>query len=672
MAITPGTILGRYRLTQRIGTGGMSEVWRADDQTLHRPVAVKVMHDPIAQSQEFVERFLREARLVAGLEHMHILPVYDFGTAEINGTTLSYLVMPLVAGSLKDKMKGTAIPPAQAVPWLMAVAQALDHSHSKGVMHRDVKPANVLMDANGRLLLADFGLARSMSSVSGLTASGAVMGTPWYMAPEQATGKVVGPAADQYALAVTAFQMLSGEMLFHADSPLGVLAQHMTAAPPPLSEVLSGTRSEVDQVLLKALEKDPAQRFPSCAAFVAALGKAYGLSSLVPTALYGPPPLEDRTDAINMREASPAGPQPTEILPQTPPPIPPPPPRGSAIPTRPMPEQGERPGMTAPPSVVVRGTGGRPWLPFAVIAGLVALGLLGVLLLRNRDEQAEPQTADLQPTAAPAAPTVTPLAVAVEPTQAPAPTAAETTEPPPTPAVVAPTAAVKPPEPREQRQPTPPREDRTAERRDKEPRQGGYDREEREDTGGPAPRGESILKGSSLSADSTLSSAWESLNASRKRDGRLEREDFVSAMGEARRAMSRRDTPEVRFLDAYARAGVAFADGRTTDAWQLLRTAMGDAPGEVRRGKKARLVGAQLNALGPQPGPDGGWIMGLAFSDVRGDLDEELRKAEERAPESARIAWARALHAADLGRGKQARRWARKACEGGISDACGY
>ncbi|HSB37414.1 MAG TPA: TonB family protein [Thermoanaerobaculia bacterium] len=272
-----GTLFGRYRLVERAGVGGMSEVWKAEDTTLHRTVAVKVILTPIADDPAYRERFLREARLVAGLEHPNVLPVYDFGTETVEGTEVSYLVMPLVlGGSLKGQITGP-MPFDVAVAWLQALGAALDHAHAKGVLHRDVKPGNVLIDSQGRPMLADFGLARSSESTSMLTQAGVALGTPRYMAPEQALGLRVDGRADQYALAVIAFEILTGTLPFQADTPALLFHQHTALPPPPASSIVSDIPPGADAVLTKALAKNPGDRFPSCLSFVEALATALGV-----------------------------------------------------------------------------------------------------------------------------------------------------------------------------------------------------------------------------------------------------------------------------------------------------------------------------------------------------------------------------------------------------------
>ncbi len=272
MTVEAGRRLGRYVLSRKLGAGGMAEVWEAFDEGLHRSVAVKVVRDEIADELEFRERFVREARLAAQLEHPRILPIYDFGTE----AGVTYLVMPLLpGGSLKELIQGP-MPGEEAVEALSAIAAALDHAHSRGVLHRDVKPSNVLVDASGSLLLADFGLAKNTEVSSELTAAGMVVGTPAYMAPEQAIGRSVDPRADQYALGIVAFELLTGRTPFRSESPFAVLDKHLREAPPPPSSFVPGLPPEVDTVLAKALSKKPQDRYGTCREMVTALAEALG------------------------------------------------------------------------------------------------------------------------------------------------------------------------------------------------------------------------------------------------------------------------------------------------------------------------------------------------------------------------------------------------------------
>ncbi len=274
MTVEAGRKLGRYVLSRKIGAGGMAEVWEAFDEGLHRSVAVKVVRDEIAGEAEFRERFIREARLAAQLEHPRILPIYDFGTE--GGVT--YLVMPLLpGGSLKERISGP-MPADEAVEALAAIAAALDHAHGRGVLHRDVKPSNVLVDASGSLLLADFGLAKNTAVSSELTVAGMVVGTPAYMAPEQAVGRPVDARADQYALGIVAFELLTGRTPFRSESPFAVLDKHLREAPPPPSSFVPDLPPEVDAVLAKALSKQPQERFGTCRQMVEALAAALGTS----------------------------------------------------------------------------------------------------------------------------------------------------------------------------------------------------------------------------------------------------------------------------------------------------------------------------------------------------------------------------------------------------------
>ena len=595
MPITTGTVLGRYRLLEKAGVGGMSEVFRAEDETLKRIVAVKVILGPVAADSTFRERFLREARLVAGLEHPNVLPVFDYGTATIDGEEVSYLVMPLVAGgSLKGRVAGP-VPPALAITWLSAIAAALDHAHSKGILHRDVKPGNVLMDAQGRPLLADFGLARSAEVSSGLTATGTVLGTPLYMAPEQAMGATLDGRADQYALAVIAFELLAGRVPFSAESPLAVLHQHVSTPPPPLSTVLPGTAASVDAVLFRGLAKKPGDRFASCSAFVAALGAALavpGAAATVPQAMHG----ESQVATIISAPAlSPAA-------------------------------------LAAPASLAKNAPEGAPKDATrgvkVLLAALLLLSAAGgvVLLLRGTG----------RPSASSSAPaTATPaLAAASASTSAGGPATSEiSSKVSEVPAVPTASAAGAP------RPQLPFEEKPIASSR------GTAGNSSREAPAVSRPKRTSfppLLSGAAHSGDTQLGPAWEALDNARRPGGRLSRENFVDAMGAARAVLARRPTPEARFLDAFSRAGVAFADGRDAEAWQLLMRAL-DGAGPAASSRMLRFVEDEVRALGPNPGPDANWVMGLAFADVRGDFGGELAKAEERAPRSPRVQEARAL-----------------------------
>ena len=285
MSAYVGRSLGRYRLEALLGQGGMAEVHRATDTKLARTVAVKVIRATHAVKGDFLERFLREARMVASLEHPNILPVYDFG--EENG--VPYLVMPcLSGGSLRERLKAGAAPLALASAWIVELADALDAAHAAGVLHRDVKPANVLLGRNDRLFLADFGIAKMLESESGLTATGVVVGTPIYMAPEQAQGRPATPATDRYALAVVAYEILCGRPPFEGDSALSLMHQHVSNPPPPLSTRIGGLPAGLDAVLAQALAKDPAARPPTCRALADAVA-AFAPAGIAPPPSTPPP-----------------------------------------------------------------------------------------------------------------------------------------------------------------------------------------------------------------------------------------------------------------------------------------------------------------------------------------------------------------------------------------------
>ncbi len=289
-----GRSLGRYRLDAVLGQGGMAAVYRAEDTKLGRAVAVKVILPIHASDSHFVERFLREARPVEALEHPNILPVCDFG--EENG--LPYLVMPyLEGGTLRDRMlQQGGVPSGRALTFVRQLAEALDAAHGAGVLHRDVKPANVLLGKEDRVFLGDFGIAKALESMTGLTATGVVVGTPIYMAPEQAQGKPASPASDRYALGVLAYELFAGQPPFEGESALSLMHQHVTTPPPRISG-RSLLPPVLDEVFAKVLSKDAAARPPSCRAFAEALAEALPpafASPSSPTRSWGPGPAAPR------------------------------------------------------------------------------------------------------------------------------------------------------------------------------------------------------------------------------------------------------------------------------------------------------------------------------------------------------------------------------------------
>jgi putative two-component system response regulator len=270
MSLEEGTYLGPYRILDRIGQGGMATVYRAHHAALDRYVAIKVLPEFFAEDDTYRERFQLEAQSVAGLRHPHILGAFDFGHKE----DIPYLVMELVeAGTLADRL-GSPMELQEVVEFLRPIASALDHAHARGVVHRDIKPSNILIRQDGTPVLGDFGLAKLARSVRKLTASGTVFGTPEYMSPEQVTGEPLGPSTDQYSLSVVAYEMLTGRVPFHGDTPGAVLISHMRDAMPAPSELPGELSAHVDQVLRRGMAKDPRDRYPTVSEFVAALTPA--------------------------------------------------------------------------------------------------------------------------------------------------------------------------------------------------------------------------------------------------------------------------------------------------------------------------------------------------------------------------------------------------------------
>jgi serine/threonine-protein kinase len=268
LKLKPGSAFGPYRVVGLLGRGGMGAVYRAHDSALDRDVALKVLPAEFLHDAGFAERFRQEARVAARLEHPHIIPVHAFGIE----AGRPWMAMRLVSGgSLAERLRRSPrLPPAQTAALLRDVAEALDHAHRHGVVHRDVKPANVLLDEGGRAYLADFGIARLLEGATAATATGLVRGTPSYMAPEQAMGGVVDHRADVYALGAMAFECLTGRVPYTGPTPAAVLLKHVQEPVPASSEL----PPSVSEVIRRSLAKAPEERWPSAGSFAAALEEA--------------------------------------------------------------------------------------------------------------------------------------------------------------------------------------------------------------------------------------------------------------------------------------------------------------------------------------------------------------------------------------------------------------
>jgi serine/threonine-protein kinase len=290
----PGTSLGPYQVQKEIGRGGMGTVYLGYHAGLDRMVAVKVMNS-LSWDASSAARFQREARTIGRLRHPNIVSVFDFGEHE----GVPYMIVEYVPGGNLDEavLPGETLPAEQVVLLLRGVAAALDYAHGMGVVHRDVKPSNVLISRDGTPVIVDFGLSKLTKEAS-LTATGVVSGTPAFMAPEQATGSQVGPAADVYALSVMAYRLLVGRPPFEAESPIELLYQHVHTAALPPSALDSRYGPAVDAVFARSLAKSPGDRWPTCMAMVEALATALGIALAPQQAPPTPPPGTHGADSV--------------------------------------------------------------------------------------------------------------------------------------------------------------------------------------------------------------------------------------------------------------------------------------------------------------------------------------------------------------------------------------
>ncbi|GAA1394784.1 serine/threonine-protein kinase [Catellatospora coxensis] len=370
--VSPGTVLnGRYRIESRIASGGMGDVWKGTDDVLDRTVAIKIMLSALLEEPGFVKRFHAEAKTMAGINHPGVVRIYDFG----NDQHLAYLIMELIEGDPLSRTlnKVGRLTPARTMLLVAQAADALQAAHDKGIVHRDVKPGNLLVRSNGTLVLTDFGIARS-AAASQLTATGAVMGTASYLAPEQASGVGASAASDVYSLGVVAYQCLTGHRPYDGDTPLEIAMKHVTGTPKAMPNDIPPV---VRQIVERAMSKEPGNRWPTAASFANAARQAAGALT------HGSGP------TLPVQPVSPVSPSPVSATPVSPGPSRPLSPatpgpvrpnggyqRGSApVPAAPAPltpVHGVPYGPQAPTSA---GGGGRT----ALTVILVVLGMLAVL-----------------------------------------------------------------------------------------------------------------------------------------------------------------------------------------------------------------------------------------------------------------------------------------------------
>src|SRR5947199_112040 len=302
----PGTISdGRYRVISRLGSGGMADVYLAADELLGRLLAVKLLHPHFAADHEFVERFKREASVAAALSHPNIVGIFDRG--EWQGTY--YIAMEYVAGrSLKTIVREQgALDPATAIDIVVQILRAARSAHRRGVVHRDLKPHNVILDEEGRARVTDFGIARA--GASDMTLTGSIMGTAQYLSPEQAQGHAVTASSDLYSVGVILYELLTGVVPFEGETAVAIAYKQVAAEPRPPSELNPALPPSLDAIVLRALAKDPAERYADAGELIVALeAERLALPALsgaaVPGAGYGDGPPRRPPEASSTRVAA--------------------------------------------------------------------------------------------------------------------------------------------------------------------------------------------------------------------------------------------------------------------------------------------------------------------------------------------------------------------------------
>ena len=438
VTLRPRLRFGPFVLEEEVGRGGMGVVWKAYHPSLDRHVALKFLPAIYGEIDQSRERFKREARVVARLRHPNVLQVHDFGEEQGH----LFLVTEYVpGGTLQDLLRREGVlTPERALKLLGPVASALDHLHSQNIIHRDVKPSNILLDLDGSPVLADCGVARLLDDSSTMTGTGAVVGTPSYMSPEQAAGHDAGPASDQYSFGVLMFEALTGQPPFEGRTPVATALAHLQQQPPSPRALNPRLGPEVEAALLRALAKRPEDRYPCLQAFVDALRGAG--QEIAPVSPPIDAPTQSPTRLLGRLTPSPA---PAVPAPASPTPAP--------LPSDPAAESewaAAAARRSAPDARPIRMAAGRrvPVVPALVVGlALLAAGALAgnQLGLFAGPPAAPTATAAPAPPAAAANPTAPPTSAPVAPaapTSAPAPTA---TAPPPTPTAAPPTATPLPP-----------------------------------------------------------------------------------------------------------------------------------------------------------------------------------------------------------------------------------
>ena len=378
--IAAGTVIdGRYRVISRVGSGGMAEVYCAEDSQLGRRVAVKLLHERFAQDAEFVERFRREASSAASLSHANIVNVYDRG--EWGGTY--YIAMEFLEGRSLDSIVREEAPlvPERAIEITDQVLRAARFAHRRNVVHRDLKPHNVIIDEEGRVKVTDFGIARA--GASEITQTGSIMGTARYLSPEQAQGQAVGARSDLYAVGIMLYELLTGTVPFEGDSVVAIALRHLSEPPRPPSTFVPSISPSLDAIVMRALEKDPERRFADADEFIAALeGERERLRSAGASHTQALAPIVPVTVVPGH-----AYPHPASYTTQ---PIGPIGPATGVYGTAPTYWDPNTTGIIPPGSIVLppgsRG-GGRPVWPWAllgVLAAAAAIAALIIVLVQNR------------------------------------------------------------------------------------------------------------------------------------------------------------------------------------------------------------------------------------------------------------------------------------------------